>query len=388
MKINKKHRQILWHGLIPLILFLISGCSDKTRAPDKTTSVIKAEVMTVKVQGHPVWYESVGTVEAKTAATVAAKVMGEIRHIAVKEGDRVKKGDTLVSIEDSRIMAQLRQAKAGLAEARQAANAAESSLKAASASARLSETTYTRYKTLLESNSVSQQEFDEVEARYHQAAAALAQSTSMRDGAKERVAQAMAAVSAAESVWQDANVVAPYDATVTAKLVDTGALASPGTPLLTIEETGVLEVRVMLPETYVGQISAGDPVSVEIPSANRTVESKIANIDPAADTSSRSFQIKVALPEVSGLRTGLFARVIIPIGTSSMVLIPKTAIVRQGQLTGVFVLDQNDTARFRLIRAGRTLGDQMEVLSGVKDGVRLVIKPGYTLFDGVKVESI
>jgi RND family efflux transporter MFP subunit len=171
-------------------------------------------------------------------------------------------------------------------------------------------------------------------------------------------------------------------------LVDTGALASPGTPLLTIEETGVLEVRVMLPETYVGQISAGDPVSVEIPSANRTVESKIANIDPAADTSSRSFQIKVALPEVSGLRTGLFARVIIPIGTSSMVLIPKTAIVRQGQLTGVFVLDQNDTARFRLIRAGRTLGDQMEVLSGVKDGVRLVIKPGYTLFDGVKVESI
>jgi RND family efflux transporter MFP subunit len=292
----------------------------------------------------------------------------------------------LISIEDSQIVAQLHQAKAGLAEAKQASNAAESSLKASVASARLAETTYNRYKALLESNSVSRQEFDEVEARYQQAAAALAQATSMRDGAKDRVAQAMAAVSAAESVWQDASVVAPYDATVTAKLVDIGAMASPGTPLLMIEETGALEVRITVPESHIGQVKAGDPVMVEIPSADTTVEGRITIVDPAGNVASRSFQVKVALPVVPGLRTGLFARVVIPVGTSGMVLIPATAIVYQGQLTGVFVLDKTSIARFRLIRTGRSFGDQMEILSGIKDGERFVVKPDHTMADGMKIE--
>jgi RND family efflux transporter MFP subunit len=186
---------------------------------------------------------------------------------------------------------------------------------------------------------------------------------------------------------RDARIVAPYDATVTAKLVETGALASPGTPLLAIEETGALEVRVTMPETHIGQVNAGDPVMVEIPSASTTVEGRITTIDPAGNAASRSFQIKVTLPEVPGLRTGLFARVFIPLGSSGMVLIPKTAIVRQGQLAGVFVLNKNNIVQFRLVRTGREWADQMEILSGVKDGDRIVVKPDHTIADGVKVES-
>jgi multidrug efflux pump subunit AcrA (membrane-fusion protein) len=314
--------------------------------------------------------------------------MGEITRITVQEGDRVKKGDLLLSIEDRQSMAQLRQAKAGLAEAQQSANAAQSALKSAEASARLAETTYNRYKSLMESSSVSQQEFDEVEARYQQAAAALAQAASMRDGAKERIQQATAAVAASESAWRDASIMAPYDATITAKLAETGDMASPGMPLLKLEETGALEVRVTLPETYIALIHVGGPVSVEIPSANKIVDGTITTVDPAGNASSRSFQIKATLPEVPGLRTGLFARVIIPVGTSGMVLIPSTAIVYQGQLTGVFALDKNNVARFRLIRTGRSFSDQMEVLSGLKNGDRLVVKPDHAISDGVKVEVI
>jgi multidrug efflux pump subunit AcrA (membrane-fusion protein) len=388
MKKISTHHPILFSGWILLLMFFAAGCSDKTPITDKPSAAVKTEVTTVTVENQPIRYEAVGTVEAKTAAIIAAKVMGEIKNIAVKEGDRVKKGDLLVSIEDSQIMAQLRQAKAGLAEAKKAENTAESSIASAAASARLAEATYKRYKSLLESDSVSRQEFDEVEARYQQAAAALTQATSMRDGAKDRVAQAMAAVSAAESVLQDTRIMAPYDGMITAKLIETGALALPGTPLLTIEETGAVEVRVTLPETHIGQVNANDPVMVEIPSANKTVEGKITTIDPAGNVSSRSFQIKVTLPEVPGLRTGLFARVIFPVGTSGMVLIPATAIVYQGQLTGVFVLDEKNIARFRLIRIGRPFGEQMEVLSGIKDGDRIMVKPDHAIFDGVKVESI
>jgi RND family efflux transporter MFP subunit len=387
MKPNATYQPIFFFCLILLILFFSSGCSDTPQTSDKASAAVKAEVMTIKAENQPVQYEAVGTVEAKTAAIIAAKVMGQIKNITVKEGDRVKKGDVLVSIEDSQILAQVRQAQAGLAEAKQAANAAESSLKAAEASARLAEATYNRYKSLLESSSVSRQEFDEVEARYQQAAAALAQATSMRDGAKDRVTQAMAGVAAAESVLEDTRIVAPYDGIITAKLIETGALASPGTPLLAIEEAGVLEVRVTLPESVIGQVNAGDPVSVEIPSANQTVEGRITAIDPSGSASSRSFQIKASLPELPGLRTGLFAKVSLPVGSRAMILIPEKAIIRQGQLTGVFVLDEKDIARYRLIRTGRTFGVQTEVLSGVKDGDRLVVKPDHTIADGVKIEG-
>jgi multidrug efflux pump subunit AcrA (membrane-fusion protein) len=387
---NKKTtcHQLIFRSLFLFFFIFTAGCSDKSPIGEKQSAAIKTEVMTVKVENQPLRYEAVGSVEAKTSANLSAKVMGVITKVTVKEGDRVKKGDLLVSIEDSRITAQLSQAKAGLAEAKQSANSAESSLKAAESSARLAETTYKRYKSLFENNSVSRQEFDEVEARYQQASAALAQAGSMKDGAKDRIQQAMASVAAAESVFQDASVTAPYDGTITAKLVDPGDLASSGTPLVKIEETGALEVRITLPETYIGYVKDGDPVSVEIPSANKTIAGTITAIDPAGNLSSRSFQMKAALPEVPGLRTGLFARVIIPVGTSGMVLIPATAIVQQGQLTGVFVLDKNNLARFRLIRTGRTFADQMEVLSGVKDGDRIVVKADFKISDGVKIEGI
>jgi RND family efflux transporter MFP subunit len=388
MKTISTHHPFLFSGMILLFMIFSAGCSDKTPTGDKPSAAVKARVATVKIENQPGRYEAVGTVEAKTGATIAAKVMGAITQISVKEGDRVKKGDLLASIEDSQTMAQLGQAKAGMAEAQQAANATESSLKSAEASARLAETTYKRYKSLQESNSVSRQEFDEVEARYQQAKAALTQAASMRDAAKDRIQQATAAVAAAESVWRDTSIVSPYDGMITAKLADTGAMASPGMPLFKLEETGGLEVRISLPETYIAQIHMGDKVSVEIPSADKTVEGEVTTINPAADASSRSFQVKVSLAEGSGLSTGLFARVVIPVGVSGMVLIPATAIIYQGQLTGVFVLDKNNVARYRLIRTGREFGEQMEVLSGIKDGDRLVVNPDHTLSDGAKVESI
>ncbi len=388
MKNSKKHPLISSNGLILLLILTAASCSDKPPDINQTPQLAQAKIMTVSVESQPIQYIAVGTVEAKTASLISAKVMGQIRNIAVSEGDRVKKGDLLISIEDSQIQAQLRQAKAGLSEARQAAGAAESAVQAAAASAKLAETTYHRYKSLLETDSVSKQEFDEVESRYQQAKAALTQAQSMRDAADERVAQAEAAVAAAESVGQDANIIAPYDAIVTAKLANTGDMASPGAPLLKIEEIGNLEARVTLPEAHIGRVSIGDSVIVEIPSVNKTLEGKIITIDPAADTASRTFQLKILLPENAGLRTGLFAKVSIPVGTAGMVLIPKTAVVREGQLTGVFILDKDYIARFRLIRTGRAFGDQVEVLSGVKDGDRLVVQPDANIFDGVKIKDI
>jgi multidrug efflux pump subunit AcrA (membrane-fusion protein) len=117
------------------------------------------------------------------------------------------------------------------------------------------------------------------------------------------------------------------------------------------------------------------------------IEGVIDIVAPAADPDSRSFLVKVRLPSRVDLRSGMFARVEVIVGESQLMAIPSSAIVRQGQLTGLFVVTPENTARFRLIRTGRSLGDMVEVLSGLPDGTRFVVNPSPELVDGASVEA-
>jgi hypothetical protein len=83
----------------------------------------------------------------------------------------------------------------------------------------------------------------------------------------------------------------------------------------------------------------------------------------------------------------MFARVMVPIGATGMILVPDTAVIAHGQLSGVYVVDSGHIAHFRLIRPGRSFGSQLEVLSGLKDGDRYIINPGLNIVDGIKVEE-
>lgn len=370
---------------------IIAGCGGDIRPGNtevKPGSTIKAEVATVETTRQPILYEAVGTVQARTAATISAKVMGQVKTVGFNVGDRVRKGDKLATIEGREIRAKLEQARAGLLEAKQGRIAAESALNAAQSGKNLAEATYRRYKALLASDSVSRQEFEEIESRYRQAKAAEAQAKSMMASAEERVNQAQSATEGAESAWSDTIISAPYNGIVSARLVDPGDMASPGTPLLKVEESGAFDVRLIVPETHIHSIAIGDTVAVRIDTLQKdAMEGKIRTIDPSADPSSLSFQVKVAIPEAAGLRSGLFSRVSIPVGHSGMILVPDSAFIHHGELTGMFLVEKDGTARFRLIRTGRTFGDQVEVLSGLHGGETYVIRPSHAIEDGVKVEA-
>ena len=369
---------------------LLSGCGDKIepgRVTPEKASPVKAHVATAVVRNQPFVYDAVGTVHARTASTLSAKLMGTVRAVHVKEGDVIKKGDVLVEIDARQVSAQLRKAQAALAEARQAEASARSARDAARAGEQLARATYQRYLELMKQDSASQQEFDEIEARYRRARSALAQTTAMLAAAGSRVQQAEAAVAAARVSKKDVVITAPYDGKVTAKMVSVGDLASPGTPLLTLEKTGLYCVDLVLPERHIQSVHLDQTVRVTIPAlAGLELSGRVGRIVPAADQKTRSFLVKVALPEQPSVRSGMFARVAIPIGDAGMLLIPASAIVRRGQLTGIFMVDDNQTARFRLIRTGRTFGDTVEVISGLKAGQRYVVSPPPKLVDGVRVE--
>jgi RND family efflux transporter MFP subunit len=380
----------LFLSLLALAL-LLAACGEKIEPGTSTVSrptVTAVRLATARVVSRPLTYEAVGTVAAGTTSELAAKGMGNVERIAVREGDRVKKGDLLVALDDRQARAQLAQAEAALLEAEQALTAASSARDAARAAADLAATTLTRYEALKREESVSAQEFDEVGARNRQAQAGKDQADAMVAAATSRVNQAKAAAASAQITLADTQIVAPHPGIVTGKLVDRGDLATPGRPLIVLETTRGYRVDVVLPEEYLDRVRLQQTVEVTIPALDLTgLEGTVSTVVPAADPASRSFLIKVSLPPKTGVKSGMYARVAVPVGDGDQILIPQAAVVRRGQLTGLYVVDVEGTAHFRLIRLGRPDQDLVEVLSGIGEGDRYVVEPGPTLVDGARVEA-
>jgi RND family efflux transporter MFP subunit len=273
-------------------------------------------------------------------------------------------------------------------EAQKALDAAISSGDAALASERLAQATYDRYINLKKEESVSAQEFDEVEARYRAAKAAAKRAEAMVETATAGIHKAQAGLASASVARKDAVIAAPNDGVITSKLVDEGDLATPGMPLLAMDTSYGYRVDAILPENYFQKVKPGQSVRVTVPALREeALPGTIRTIVPAADQRSRSFLIKVTLPQDLPVKSGMFARVEVPFGRMSKLLIPPKAVIHQGQLTALFVLKDQDIARFRLIRLGRTFNEGLEVLSGLEAGERFVAEPSPELRDGVRVEA-
>ncbi len=385
-----KSRTFRW--LFPMFLALLWNCGEKIEPGHSQVTAgapVKAKVAEARTGIWPLMLEAAGTVQAETASTIGAKILGAVTAVRVQEGDRVRMGDVLVTIDERQVEALRQQAEAALAEARQMEQAGRAARDAATAGADLASATFRRYETLLAQDSVSRQEFDDVKARYRQTQASLNQSEDMLKAAVQRVAQAEAALSAARVSATDAAVKAPFDGIVTAKMVEVGDLAASGRPLLSLEKEGGHRVDIRLSEAYVGAVKPGQRVSVGIGGTPQSpMEGVIDTIAPAADPNSRSFLVKVRLPSAGGLRSGMFVRVEVTVGEAQLMAVPSTAIVRQGQLTGLFLVTSENIARYRLIRTGRDLRDgTIEVLSGLPDGTRFVVNPSPELVDGSRIEA-
>ena len=334
---------------IYLLMVALISCSDKIEpgnAEIKEPAVIKAPVAVAELTQQPFLYEAVGTVTARTASTISSKLMGVVQMVHVREGDRVKKDDLLVTIDQRQVAAQMAQARA---------------------TAIVAEKEYKRYQQLLETQSATQQEFDRAEAQHR---------------------QAQAAVAAAQVSTKDAKVRAPYDGRVVAKMISSGDLASPGTPFLTLEQEGLYCTDLVLPERHIQSVAVGMAVEVVVPAMdNQKLNGTVGRIVPMADARSRSFQVKVGMPEGPDYKSGMFARVAIPIGGTGMLLVSRNSITVQGQLDGIFVVDEAGVARFRIVRLGKSMGEQVEVVSGLSDGQRYVSTIPVGLKDGVKVTN-
>ena len=167
-------------------------------------------------------------------------------------------------------------------------------------------------------------------------------------------------------------IAAPYAGIITEKKMEPGSMAAPGTPLLVIEDTSHFRVDAYVNERLLPKVRAGMPVTVVPAGDGARLTGTIGEVVPAVDPATRSFPVKVYLKEPS-LRSGLYVRIVIPEGTKKVLLVPKGAVVEKGELTGVYVVDDQGVMTYRIIKTGQPYGDEVEVVSGLTAGERIVV---------------
>ena len=397
--------------LLGVLAIAVSACGKKEEAtpPEKILAVKGVREETLKPSTRADFYEAVGTVRSRTTSVLSSRVMGNVLALHVQEGDSVKAGQLLIEIDDRPLQIQLRKAQAVLREIQDRMDeverdiqAAESSKAAAEAEQNLSLTTYHRYKTLLEKKSVSQQEFDQAEARYRARTADLGRTRAQiqsylahREQTLAKMEQAKAEITQAELSVSYARIQSPISGVVAAKQTEVGVLATPGASLLTIEDNARYRLEAVVEEAMIGKIRPGQSVGVSI-EALGLMEwgGKVVEISPVSDPGSRSLIVKIdlVLKETKGhrqalLRSGLFGKARFLSGERTILSIPVKAILLRGQLQGVYVVDATNIARLRLIQTGKSYGDRVEVLSGLREGERILVEGLERVQDGSRIEG-
>jgi multidrug efflux pump subunit AcrA (membrane-fusion protein) len=388
--------------IAPILFAAMSvSCGRKQETGTLKASITKVTIERVAFGSVDDFYEATGTVRSKTTSVLSSKTLGSVVAIHVNEGDRVRAGQTLIEIDNREAAAQLQKAQAGVRETENALDEADRNIRAAQAAKAASEaslalaaSTHARYQKLLERRSVSPQEFDEVQTKYKVAQAEAERATRMlasldarRNQAVARIDQARSDVSGARVYASYARVTSPINGIITAKQTDTGMMATPGAPLLTVEDDSHYRLEASVEESQLSRIKIGDQVGVQIDAAGSgEMSGRVAEIVPAADPASRSYAVKIELPQQKNMRSGLYGKARFARDQKQAITIPATAIIQRGQLTSVFVVDEAGIAHMRLIATGKSHGNRVEVLTGLSDGERIVVDRVDAIGDGSRVE--
>jgi len=321
---------------------VVAGASRPTPAPTSVSPGVPAfETVTAVDTVIVATVEAAGIAAPIQQATLSTRLMGTVTEVFVREGEAVRRGQLLVRLDTRDLSAKEDQVRAGLAAAVSQADEAE------------------RYAV-------------RIRALYADSAAPRA----LLDGAEAGVAQAQAGLAQARGAERELAAVAaygavraPFDGVVTRRFIDPGAFAAPGTPLVTVQDGRTLRISVTTTPDLARGIARG-----------RMIESRIEGVPAVARVEGVVPAPGGALYTINALvtdRDGQYASggaavLLVPRGTRHAVFVPQATIARQGDLTGVRVLDAGGPT-LRWVRLGAARGDRVEVLSGLQGWERLVV---------------
>ena len=353
--------------LIACGMILLSSCSsgdNRNEAKPGIDSAIMVKVSTPTGNDGSGFTIS-GQVEASQSANISTRVMGYITKLNVKVGDHVNKGQLIASISNSDILAKKAQTDAMIAEAEAALENAQKDRD--------------RFQALYNQQSATAKELDNVTLQYNSAKARLESAKQMRNEVNASLAYT--------------SLTAPFSGTVTQKLADAGSMANPGMTIVTLEQNGSYQISASVPETEIGQIKQGEMVTVNIKSIHRDFKGNITEINHSSAFTGGQYLVKISIPdnEKRGLYAGMYANINIApenkiSSKSDAVMVPISSIIRRNQLTGLYTISSSNTALLRWVRLGKTIGDQVEVQSGLAKDETFIVSADGKLFNGAPIK--
>ncbi|MEZ4857290.1 MAG: efflux RND transporter periplasmic adaptor subunit [Flavobacteriaceae bacterium] len=350
-------------AFISFSITTISCGDDSQKKALDSSQAISVTVSSHQEQTNNPYLNTSGKIQAVNSADLSTRMMGFVNKVHVKVGDKVEKGQLLVSINNTELQAKQAQVNASITEATAAYVNAKKD--------------FERFQNLFAENSASQKEVDDISARYEMAKARLEGAKQMKNEINAQFAYS--------------NITAPFNGIITSKTVEEGNMANPGVPLISIEAPGNFEVMTMVPETDISKIKNGSKVTVTAKSLNKTITGNVSEVSTSARNTGGQYLVKVALEKTEApILSGMFVNVQFPVekGTSTVsktMYVPESALVKQGQLTGVYTIGNGNVAILRWLRIGKTFGDQVEILSGLSKDEPYIITSEGKLYNGAKV---
>jgi len=374
----------------------------KETSEQNKKSYVPLETVKASLQRVEETYTAVGTVKPKSETMIESQVSAQVQKVHVQSGDKVNKGDLLITLDDRQASsrqdgatAALNAAKSGKEQAMQGVNAAEAAHKEAKLQ-------YDRISGYYKAQAATKQELEMAESGYVQAKAALKRAKDALAGAEAGIRQAMGAVSETHLGLEFSKITAPTTGEVIKRMVEPGDLAMPGKPLISLRTETGFRIEAHVREGLIGKIKIGMKLKAEISTLNITCDAEVEEIIPYADPSTRTFLVKATLPkeiklnldqqkaesdsqiglsEITGIYPGMYGKILIPESTQEVVLLPAKAVITTGQLELVMVKNENDHNKkdikadsatdsqewqLRYIKTGKHSGDMVEVLSGLR----------------------
>ncbi len=336
-------RSISLLSLASIAGLLLASCGQSQPATTTTPDSDPVAVLTATVTAGAVTprQELPGTIRARQRATVAAKVLGTVQEAGFAIGKPVELGEVLVVLSADELTARVAQARAALD---------------------LAAREFEREAALLSQGATAQEVVNRLEDNRRIAAANVAQ---------------------AEAQLDYTRITAPFSGVITARHVEPGDLATPGTPLFEVEGQAAFEVAVAVPDSL-PQVALGE--TLQVSTMKKTLAARVREASPAADPRSRTRLVVLELPIGEDVRSGQYVRVLWPVAQREQLTVPSSTVTPFGQMQRVFVAEGGE-ARLRLVRTGAIHGERTVVLSGLNAGETVVIDPPTGLRDGQPVTA-
>ncbi len=341
------------------LALLLGGCGghqpDDSAGMVSPVNSVKATLFTTQTSELPVVANYPGSVVAEQQIQIASRIMAYVRRINVETGQQVKQGDLLITVDPSDIQGQVSMSGANLAQAEAALADAKSD--------------YDRFGDLYREEAIPKAQWDKIRLQY--------------SIAQQQANAARAGHASANAQMRYAEIRAPFSGIITQRNTSVGALATPGQPLLGLVNPSQLDVETQVSETTFSQLSLSEPVTLHV--NQMTLTGTITHLVSAADPVTHTHLVKISLPHDVALQSGMFAQVDFPIGKRQGLRIPSSAVIARAGISGVFVVDQNHIAHYRMVRTGSTISGQTEIQAGLTAGEQVVDKPDTSLQSGDKI---